>query len=160
MGTSLSSFYNSSIGEQAVKITGLKLSSFYNPSIRDQAVKKGYFAVISPSDLKENPVFTEYNIHFKTINPQDIVFEGPTMDSPPYTNEQFNNKVCEISFSGKCRFVKVNDNGYDLVDASCDEYKKLIHITVHEDISRKSETNRYHLYYYIYKQPTSESFTS
>ena len=153
MGSALSSFNRSSVGEHIVKVSGLKLSSYYNPSVSDQAVKKGYFASIRSCDLV-HPIFAEYDIRFKKINSDAIVFDGPTVDSPPFTNEQFNNTVCEISFSGRCR-LEVGERGYDLVDVSCNDHKKLIHVMFHEDLSCAHEPNRYYLYYWIHEKPTN-----
>lgn len=125
--------------------------SFY-PSIRDQAIKNGYFAKISSSDL-ENPLFAKYDIGFKEIKSDYIVFKGPKKNNL-YTNKDFANTVCEISFPGKCRLVPIlaegNENMYDLVDASYDAPKKLISVCIHREITH-GKISKFSLKYQIHR---------
>lgn len=121
---------------------------FYNPSIRDQAIKQGYFPRISVADLS-NPLFLKYDIVLNKIASDKEVFEGPLISNKPYTNEEFNDTVCKISFSAKCKLVPdtKNEFAYDLVDASYREPKKLITVFIENDPNIKE---RYSLEYIVH----------
>ena len=139
------------------------ISSFYNPSIRDQAITRGLFARVSDSD-QTDPLFTKYDIRFKEIETNvlddDAIFAGATMDSIPFTKKDFNDTVCEISYSSRCRLVPVpskknenNEDKYDLVDVSGGEPRKLIRVHVVREENDKNGNKKYFMKYQIFQQP-------
>lgn len=125
---------------------GLTVSRQCNPFWRDQAINKGLFPKISESDSK-NPFFTQYDIRFKEIKPDQIVFDNVFRDRPHFTNEDLKNTVTEISFSRRCKLVpdSAEFNTYHLVDASYEEPKKLISVHIQpETIQEKYCTYQMH----------------
>lgn len=134
-------------------------SSFCNPSIRDQAVKYGYFPVIAITDLA-NPVFANYDVRFKSIGSDEVVFEGPLMDSVPYYNSDFGDSVCGISFSARCKLVPDThfEHVYHLVDASRishatkepKEPKRLITVFINKENTTDGKNEKFSLQYTIH----------
>lgn len=124
--------------DQPVCEMGSTASSSHAPSIRDQAIEQCYFPLIPDFELQRT-MFTKYGIRITKIDTDQKVFTDP-MTGCVYTNKDFNNTVCSISFPAGCKLVPApdgengNDKIYDLVDPSCEQKpNKLISAWVHEE---------------------------